>query len=43
MSGTEDLQEIARLLNRLADVWLEYAELCEQQAFEVYDQLSKAK
>jgi hypothetical protein len=41
MSAAEDLQEIAGLLNRLADVWREYAEICEQQALEVYSQLSR--
>lgn len=40
MSAAEDLQEIAGLLNRLGDLWHEYAEVCEQQALEMYLQLS---
>ena len=39
IKNIEDLQEIAGLLNRLADLWQEYAEVCEQQALEVYSQL----
>lgn len=34
MGTQEYLQEIATLLHRFADLQLEFAELCEQQAYE---------
>lgn len=35
MSSQEYLQELAQLLNRLADLQLEYSEICVQQAAEI--------
>jgi hypothetical protein len=39
MTNQEYLQELATLLHRLGDVWLEYAELCELQANELMTDL----
>ncbi len=39
MTVQEYLNELAILLHRFADLQLEYAELCEQQASEIYAQL----
>lgn len=40
MTNQEYLQEVASLLHRLGDVWLEYAELCELQAAELMSELA---
>jgi hypothetical protein len=39
MMQQKDIEELTGLLHRLADLHLEYAELCEQEAADIYYQL----
>jgi hypothetical protein len=43
LDNENDLTELAALLHRVGDLWLDYAELCEQQAAELWLKLTEAK